>query len=619
MQADVVIVGAGHAGCEAAAAAARLGRQVVLVTLSRAGVARLSCNPAVGGLAKGHLVRELDALGGLMGRVADATCLQFRRLNTRKGLAVQGSRAQVDVDAYPEVMQGHLARIEGLEIVEDEVVDLLLTGGRIAGVVLASGRQIESPRVVLTAGTFLAAVMHRGADRTRGGRVGDVSAERLAAVLRDHGLRTLRLKTGTVPRLHADTIDWAQLEVQADDDPSGRFSFADVPRPLPQVQCHLAWTHEGVHDLVRGALDRSPLFNGAIEGTGPRYCPSLEDKIVRFADRDRHLLFLEPEGHRTKRVYVNGLSTSLPVDVQEALVHAIPGLEHAQILEHGYAVEYDVSDPRDLGPDLQHQAIPGLYLAGQVNGTSGYEEAAVQGFVAGVHAAGHHLELPRDTAYIGVLVDDLTSRGVGGEPYRMFTSRAEHRLLLREDTADRRLMPQGRALGLIDDPTWAAFESRQARRQAAEDALDTALSTHESVLARFDALGLARPKKPVTLAEVLRRPKAQWSDLLALDPSLPELSDEEVRTLTADVRYAGYIARAEARAARDRKLDDVGLPEISDWSRIGALSTEVRQRLTAAQPRTLGQVRRVPGVPAAAVDAVAAWAIKHGAAGSQQA
>lgn len=603
MEVDVVVVGAGHAGCEAAAAAARLGRSVAMVTLSRAGVGRLSCNPAIGGLAKGHLVRELDALGGLMGRVADATTIQFRLLNTRKGLAVQSSRAQVDILRYPERMQALLDRIDGLQIVEGEVTALHTEGGRVSGVSLADGTRIRSPRVVLTTGTFLAGVLHHGLERTEGGRLGDGAAHALSRSLQGVGLRLGRLKTGTVPRLAAGSIDWSRLEPQEDVE-HGHFSFqAERPPRLPRITCHLAHTHAGVHDLIRANLDRSPMFTGVIEGAGPRYCPSIEDKVHRFPDRDRHLLFLEPESLSTDRIYVNGLSTSLPRDVQEGMVRAIPGLEDAIILQYGYAVEYDFADPTDLDAGLQHRNLPGLHLAGQVNGTSGYEEAAVQGFVAGVSAAlGEPFVLARDEAYIGVLVDDLTQRGVGGEPYRMFTSRAEHRLLLREDNADRRLMARGRSLGLVDDPTWAAFGARQEAIARGLAALEQPVNPTGPVLAALSRVGLGGLKKPASARELLRRPKADWTKLASVVP-LPELDEDVALQVETEVKYAGYIERARRRAAAGRRLDDVKLPEV-DWMAMTALSWEVRERLAAARPQTLGQLERLPAITPAAVSVV---------------
>lgn len=610
MQVDVVVVGGGHAGCEAAAASARLGRRTALVTLDPSKVGMLSCNPAIGGLAKGHLVRELDALGGLMARVADATCVQFRRLNTRKGLAVQSSRAQVDVHAYPRRMRALLAAIPNLQILGGEVRGIRLTSGRVSGL-LVDDEFVEAPVVILTTGTFLGGILHCGDRKTVGGRIGDGAAHDLSHDLVGLGLRLGRLKTGTVPRLRRDSIAWDRLEQQEDIGAEGRFSFADIPRELPPLPCFLTHTNEAVHAHIRGGLDRSPMFTGAIEGRGPRYCPSIEDKIVRFPDRQRHLLFLEPEGHETDRVYVNGLSTSLPRDVQDAMVHGIEGLEDAEILQYGYAVEYDFADPRDLDRGLQHRKVPGLYLAGQLNGTSGYEEAAVQGFIAGVSAArGEPLVLGRDQAYIGVLVDDLITRGVGGEPYRMFPSRAEHRLLLREDNADQRLLSIGRDLGLVDDACWSAFEDRRAWLRRGREALATKLTPSREVVQRFEAQQLAPPRKPITLDEVLRRPHATWAHLRAV-ADVVDLPPDVARQLEIDVKYEGYIRRAERRAKLTARADGLEIPHDTDWSALVALSTEVRERLTAHRPTSLGALSRLPGITPAAVDIVAAWLVRE--------
>ncbi len=611
-----MVVGAGHAGCEAAAAAARLGLDVVVVTLDLGAVGRLSCNPAIGGLAKGHLVRELDALGGLMARAADRSCVQFRQLNTSRGLAVRSSRAQVDVHAYPEALWDQLRHVPSLRWVQGQVRAVEVHGTTVTGVVVDDVR-IETPRVILTTGTFLRAVMHRGEEQTSGGRRGEPAAADLSVSLTRLGLTLTRLKTGTVPRLDRRTIDWDAVPAQDDVVPQGRLSFTQVPRELPPIQVHVTATNERVHELVRSGLDRSPLWTGAITGTGPRYCPCIEDKVVRFADRTQHLLFLEPEGHRTHQVYLGGLSTSLPVDLQERVVRALPGLAHAEILHPGYAVEYDVGDPRSLDAGLQHRELRGLWLAGQVNGTSGYEEAAVQGFVAGVSAArGEPLRIGRHESYVGVLVDDLVTKGTGGEPYRMFTSRAEHRLLLREDNADRRLMPTGRELGLVADADWEAFTLRQSAREEAVARLDLGLGTGAQVAQGFREAGLEAPHRVLTRREVLRRPEVTYAQLRIIDPALPPLDDDTAESLEVDVKYEGYVAQATRRAETAARLEARVLPSKVDWSRVASLTTEVRERLTRAQPQTLGQVGRLPGVTPAAVGAIVAW-LTSGTEGSR--
>ncbi len=617
---DIVVVGAGHAGCEAAAAAARLGRRVALVTLRRDRIAALSCNPAIGGLGKGHLVREIDALGGLMAQVADATTLQFRRLNTRRGLAVQASRAQVDIQRYPAAMAARLEAMPHLTILEGEVTGLRSSDAGIRGVSLADGRVLEASAVILTTGTFLAAVMHCGERTEPGGRIGDDAANALSTDLVAHGLELGRLKTGTTPRVDGRTVAWEVCHRQEDTWPEARFSFAPTPQRLPKRDCYLTGTTPQVHSIIQANLHRAPLFTGAITGQGPRYCPSIEDKVVRFPERQRHLIFLEPESLDTPRIYVNGLPTSLPQDVQDQVVAAIPGLENARILQYGYAVEYDYADPRQLGHDLQARALPGLYLAGQVCGTSGYEEAAAQGLVAGISAAlGQPFTLARHQAYIGVLVDDLVTRGVGGEPYRMFTSRAEYRLTLREDNADRRLTPIAHELGLVDSAAWDRLQRKLTTIASTRAELEaTRIELRRATNDQLAALGMTAMDRPQSLAELLRRPGLDWGIVCALHPAADRVPRDCAEQVVTDIKYAGYIARDVQRAQEAERLALQALPrELLDQDLPG-LSTELRQRLREAQPATLAEAARLPAMTPAAIHVltvhIARMAARHAAA-----
>jgi tRNA uridine 5-carboxymethylaminomethyl modification enzyme len=613
---DVIVIGGGHAGTEAALAAARMGARTLLVTQSIETLGQMSCNPAIGGIGKGHLVREIDALGGAMARATDRAGIQFRTLNASKGPAVRATRAQADRVLYRQAIRQRLENQPNLTLFQQEVADLLVTGGRVHGVVTVSGITFSAPAVVLTVGTFLGGRIHVGLDNTPGGRAGDAPSMRLAARLRELPLRVARLKTGTPPRIDGRSLDWSVMTAQPGDDPVPVFSYLGRSNEHPkQVDCFITQTNERTHDLIRAATDRSPMFTGLIEGVGPRYCPSIEDKVVRFAGKASHQIFVEPEGLTTHEVYPNGISTSLPYDVQCEFVRSIRGFENAHLTRPGYAIEYDFFDPRDLHRSLETRVLEGLFFAGQINGTTGYEEAAAQGLIAGINAAlkvsGRGPWVPRRSeAYLGVLIDDLVSCGTR-EPYRMFTSRAEHRLLLREDNADLRLTPAGRTLGLVDDERWGLFEAKAATADAEVARLAALRVKPAQVPAEWHGRVLGAPlARDLSAFELLRRPGVSYQDLAQLtgepDWAQPGVLDErlpaQVRAqVEVRAKYEGYIQRQQAEIERAQRAEETVLPDDMNYAELAGLSHEVRQKLSAARPGTIGAAARIPGITPAAV------------------